>query len=84
LEEFCGRARGLPDETPPEDDGPFIVRRAVVPDPRRRLGRSLTDVELLAEIGRELRHAYSELLREPIPEHLAVIIEKLEPRTDPH
>jgi hypothetical protein len=76
-------ARGLPDETPPEDDGPFIVRRAIAPDPRREPGR-LTDVELLAEIGRELRSVYSELLREPIPEHLAVIIEKLEPRTDPH
>jgi CheY-like chemotaxis protein len=76
--------RGLSDETPPADDGSLIVRRATAPGPRRRLGRPLTDVELLAEIGRELRSVYSELLREPIPEHLAVIIERLEPRTDTH
>jgi hypothetical protein len=41
-------------------------------------------MELLAEIGRELRSVYTELLREPIPEHLAAIIERLEPHTDPH
>ena len=71
----------MPDETPPEDDGPFIVRRAPTPDPRRKPGRPRADTELLAEIGRELRRAYSEFLREPVPEHLAVIIAKLD-RTD--
>jgi hypothetical protein len=74
----------LPDETPPEDDGSFIVRLATAPHLRRRPGRPLSDVEFLAEIGRELRSVYSELLREPLPEHLAVIIDKLEPRTDRH
>ena len=73
----------MPDETPPEDDGSFVVHRATAPDPRQD-GRPLTDVELLAEIGRALRSVYSELLREPLPEHLAVIIDKLEPRTDRH
>ncbi|HEX8165343.1 MAG TPA: NepR family anti-sigma factor [Beijerinckiaceae bacterium] len=74
----------MPDETLPEDDGLFIVRRAARPDPRGRPGRALSDMELLAEIGRELRSVYTELLREPIPEHLAAIIERLEPHTDPH
>ena len=45
---------------------------------------SLSDVEFLAEIGRQLRAVYSELLREPVPEHLAAIIEKLEARNVDH
>jgi hypothetical protein len=44
----------------------------------------LSDVEFLAEIGRQLRAVYSELLREPLPEHLAVIIERLEARNADH
>jgi hypothetical protein len=40
----------------------------------------LSDVELLAEIGRELRAVYNDLFREPVPEHLARIIERLEAR----
>jgi len=41
--------------------------------------------ELLAEIGGALRRVYSELLREPIPEHLATIIERLGTRSlKPH
>ncbi|MFL5315407.1 MAG: NepR family anti-sigma factor [Microvirga sp.] len=46
---------------------------------------SASDAELLAEIGGALRRVYSELLREPIPEHLAVIIERLGTRSlKPH
>ena len=46
--------------------------------PRAGPARPLSDVELLAEIGRELRAVYDDLFREPVPEHLAAIIEKLE------
>jgi hypothetical protein len=42
--------------------------------------RALSDVELLAEIGRELRSVYNDLFREPVPEHLVAIIERLEGR----
>jgi hypothetical protein len=62
------------DEPVPEDDGhAFIVRSAS----DCRLHPRPSDAELLAEIGGALRRVYSELLREPIPEHLAVIIERL-------
>jgi len=72
----------LPDEPVPEDDGhAFIVRSAS----DRRLHPRPSDAELLAEIGGALRRVYSELLREPIPEHLATIIERLGTRSlKPH
>src|SRR5215210_7488270 len=74
--------RGVSDEPVPEDDGHgFIVRSAS----DCRLHPRPSDAELLAEIGGALRRVYSELLREPIPEHLAVIIERLGTRSlKPH
>jgi hypothetical protein len=74
--------RGVSDEPVPEDDGhAFIVRSAS----DCRLHPRPSDAELLAEIGGALRRVYSELLREPIPEHLATIIERLGTRSlKPH
>ena len=68
----------MPDKAPlDDDDGPAIIRRVAASD--APVGAcTLSDTELLAEIGRALRATYSELLREPIPEHLAVIIQKLD------
>ena len=72
----------MPDEPVPEDDGhAFIVRSAS----DCRLHPRPSDAEFLAEIGGALRRVYSELLREPIPEHLATIIERLGTRSlKPH
>lgn len=42
--------------------------------------RGLSDTAMMAEIGRDLRSAYSELLTEPLPEHLACIVRKLDKR----
>lgn len=39
-----------------------------------------SDARLLAEIGRSLRSAYDELVREPMPERIAALIAKLEYR----
>ena len=50
---------------------------------RNDLGRStrpdgtLSDVALLAEIGRDLRSVYEDLLKEPLPEDLAAIVREL-------
>ena len=48
-------------------------------------GRSLTqppsDRQLLAEIGRDLKSVYRDVLKEPLPEHLAALVRKLEGRT---
>jgi hypothetical protein len=33
---------------------------------------------MMAEIGRDLRTMYNELLREPIPDHLVCIVRELE------
>jgi len=72
------RSRGVPQKTSPEDPIPTNDRnhpgasRSTIPE------RALSDVELLAEIGRELRSVYNDLFREPVPEHLVAIIERLE------
>ena len=39
---------------------------------------SLSDAEILALIGRDLQTMYRDLVQEPLPEHLTVIVEKLE------
>jgi hypothetical protein len=67
-------------ETPADENGPAIVRRFAPRPPEGAAVRPISDIELLAAIGRELRSVYAELLREPLPEHLAVIIERLETR----
>ncbi len=41
-------------------------------------GDSLTQAELLAPIEHRLREVYTDLLQEPLPDHLAVIIERLD------
>jgi hypothetical protein len=33
---------------------------------------------MMAEISRDLRSVYTDLLKEPLPEHLACIVRKLE------
>ena len=66
-------------KTSPEDP---IPNDRSHPGPGRdaRPERALSDVELLAQIGRELRSVYNDLFREPVPEHLVAIIERLEGR----
>jgi Anti-sigma factor NepR len=74
----------LSDEVVVGDDGQAFAARPAS-QPPSRLHPRLSDAELLDEIGRALRSVYSELLREPIPEHLATIIERLETRSlKPH
>ena len=74
----------MSDEVVVGDDGQAFVASPASQAPSR-LDPRLSDAELLAEIGRALRRVYSELLREPIPEHLAAIIERLETRSlKPH
>lgn len=70
----------MPDETP--DRRIFRASRAAgrMGQPQGTRKRPLSDGELLAEIGRELRAVYNDLLREPVPERLATIIERLERR----
>jgi hypothetical protein len=41
---------------------------------------SLTDATVLAKLGLSLRETYGDVTREPVPEHLRVIIERLEAR----
>src|SRR3712207_596561 len=71
--------RGVPDETP---DRPTSSARmgGAGRQARGAMERPLSDGELLAEIGRELRSVYNDLFREPVPERLVTIIEKLERR----
>lgn len=38
----------------------------------------LSDVELLAEIGRDLKSVYAEVLHEPLPDHLATLVRRLD------
>jgi hypothetical protein len=74
----------LSEEVVPGHDGQAFVAGPASGQPSR-LDPRLSDAELLAEIGCALRNVYSELLREPIPEHLAAIIERLETRSlKPH
>jgi len=40
--------------------------------------RGLSDSALMAEIGRDLRSMYSDLLKEPLPEHLNCIVRELD------
>jgi hypothetical protein len=47
--------------------------------PKRSAG-----ADVLGDLGYQLRAVYSDLLREPIPEHLAAIVERLESRKRHH
>ena len=67
-------------KTSPEDPIPSNDRNLPGSGRHARPERALSDVELLAEIGRELRSVYNDLFREPVPEHLVQIIERLEGR----
>ncbi|MBW3656856.1 MAG: hypothetical protein KY444_12210 [Gemmatimonadetes bacterium] len=44
--------------------------------------RGLSEAAMMAEIGRDLRSMYNELLREPLPECLACIVRELDKRRD--
>ncbi len=47
--------------------------------------RGLSEAAMMAEIGRDLRTMYNELLREPLPEHLTCIVQELDKRSQhPH
>jgi hypothetical protein len=70
----------LPQKTSPEDAVPSSKRHGRGSERSGKPERALSDVELLAEIGRELRSVYNDLFREPVPEHLVRIIERLEQR----
>ena len=70
----------MPRKLPPEDAITSSERNHEGPGRGAEPARGLSDVELLAEIGRELRAVYNDLFREPVPEHLAQIIERLEGR----
>ncbi len=43
--------------------------------------RGLSEAAMMAEIGRDLRTMYSELLKEPLPEHLVCIVKELDKRS---
>ncbi len=43
--------------------------------------RGLSEAAMMAEIGRDLRTMYNELLREPLPEHLVCIVRELDKRS---
>ncbi len=43
-------------------------------------GSNLTDPTLLANLGRDLRSVYTDLVKEPLPDHLASIVRRLESR----
>lgn len=43
-----------------------------------RLAPTSSDARLLAEIGRGLRSVYDEFVHEPVPQHMAALIAKLE------
>jgi hypothetical protein len=42
--------------------------------------RGISDSALMSEIGRDLRSVYTDLVKEPLPEHLACIVRKLDKR----
>ena len=42
--------------------------------------RSLPEAVMMAEIGRDLRSVYNDVLKEPLPEYLACIVRRLERR----
>lgn len=47
---------------------------------------ALSDAKLLERIGRELRHVYEDTVEEPVPNHLAAILDRLnehDPTRDP-
>jgi hypothetical protein len=47
--------------------------------------RGLSEAAMMAEIGRDLRTMYNQLLREPLPEHLTCIVKELDKRSQrPH
>ena len=43
-------------------------------------GSNLSDPTLLASLGRDLRAVYTEVVKEPIPDHLASLVRRLESR----
>ncbi len=43
--------------------------------------RGLSEAAMMTEIGRDLRSMYNDLLREPLPEHLACIVRELDKRS---
>ncbi|HEX2552442.1 MAG TPA: NepR family anti-sigma factor [Microvirga sp.] len=43
--------------------------------------RGLSEAAMMAEIGRDLRSMYTDLLKEPLPEHLACIVRELDKRS---
>src|SRR5205085_390562 len=59
------RSRGVSRNTSPEDPIPSNDRNLPGSGRHPRPERALSDVELLAEIGRELRSVYNDLFREP-------------------
>ena len=40
--------------------------------------KGLSESAIMVEIGRDLRSIYSDLLREPLPEHLVSIVRELD------
>lgn len=61
----------------------FIKRDRVVGGARRSANDPLSGADLLNEIGRDLRGVYRDLVREPLPENLRALVERLERRETP-
>jgi len=61
----------------PERHGRFLFAAERLSG-RNRLHRALTDAEMLGEIGRDLRAFYRNLLDQPLPDHLMILVRKLE------
>lgn len=40
--------------------------------------RGLSELAMVTEIGRDLRSTYGDVLKEPLPEHLACIVRRLD------
>ena len=68
----------MPNRSP--KDARMVETRYVRSPPIRRRPptESLSDVELLAEIGRDLKSVYAEVLHEPLPDHLATLLRRLD------
>ena len=70
---------------PDRDPGP-APRRSGPPQSRTAQPPAAgpgSDAELLAAIGRDLRAVYAEVLRQPLPERLAHLVQTLETTTNP-
>jgi flagellar biosynthesis regulator FlbT len=55
-------------------DNRWHIRQASTP------ARGLSELAMMMEIGRDLRSTYRDVLKEPLPEHLACIVRKLDRR----